>query len=84
MERALEEGRLCNYTYTPHLVQLTEEENKEYIKYTQRLLLFLDQDTKKYKNSKEVTDLLLKRKNVINKASNKIHAFRRVVNEVFI
>jgi superfamily II DNA or RNA helicase len=84
MERALEEGRLCNYTYTPHLVQLTEEENKEYIKYTQRLLLFLDQDTKKYKSSKEVTDLLLKRKNVINKASNKIHAFRRVINEVYI
>ena len=83
MERALEEGRLCNYTYTPHLVQLTEEENKEYIKYTQRLMLHFDQNTKKYKNSKEVTDLLLKRKNIINKASNKIHSFRRVINEVY-
>ncbi len=84
MERALQEGRLCNYTYTPHLVQLTEEENKEYIKYTQRLMLFFDQDTKKYKNSKEVTDLLLKRKNVINKASNKIHSFRKVINQVYV
>lgn len=84
MERALQEGRLCNYTYTPHLVQLTEEENKEYIKYTQRLMLYFDQDTKKYKNSKEVTDLLLKRKNIINKASNKIYAFRMVINEIYI
>ena len=84
MERALQEGRLCNYTYTPHLVQLTEEENKEYIKYTQRLMLYFDQDTKKYKNSKEVTDLLLKRKNIINKASNKLYAFRMVINEIYI
>jgi superfamily II DNA or RNA helicase len=84
MERALQEGRLCNYTYTPHLVQLTEEENKEYLKYTQRLMLYFDQDSKKYKNSKEVTDLLLKRKNIINKASNKILAFRRVIQEVYI
>jgi superfamily II DNA or RNA helicase len=83
MERALQEGRLCNYTYTPHLVQLTEEENKEYLKYTQRLMLYFDQDSKKYKNSKEVTDLLLKRKNIINKASNKILAFRRVIQEVY-
>lgn len=83
MEKALQEGRLCNYTYTPHLVQLTEEENKEYLKYTQRLMLYFDQDSKKYKNSKEVTDLLLKRKNIINKASNKIHAFRRVIQEVY-
>ena len=83
MERALQEGRLCNYTYTPHLVQLTEDENQEYIKYTQRLMFYFEQDTKKYKNSKEVTDLLLKRKNVINKASNKIYAFRRVINDVY-
>ena len=84
MERALQEGRLCNYIYTPHLVELTEEENQEYIKYTQRLMLYFEQDTKKYKNSKEVTDLLLKRKNVINKASNKIHTFRRVINDIYI
>lgn len=84
MEIALKEGRLCNYTYTPHLVQLTEEENKEYIKYTQRLMLYLDLETKKYKNTKEVTDLLLKRKNIVNKASNKIDVFRRVINNIYV
>lgn len=83
MERALEEGRLCQYTYTPHLVQLTEEENNKYFTYTIRLMNYFDQDSKTYKNSKEVTDLLLKRKNIINKAANKMFVFRSVINEIF-
>ncbi len=83
MERALEEGRLCKYNYYPHLVELTTEENKKYRKYSQMLLRYIDANTNKYKDNQEVKELLLRRKNIINKAKNKIVVFEKVINEVY-
>lgn len=83
MERALAEGRLCQYNYYPHLVELTTDENNKYKKYSSDLMKHIDKETGKYKDNQEVKDLLLKRKNIINKATNKIFVFERIINEVY-
>ena len=83
MERALEEGRLCKYNYFPHLVELSIDENKEYKKYSLMLMRHLDSETGKYKDNQEVKELLLKRKNIINKAKNKIIVFEQVINDIY-
>ncbi len=83
MERALDEGRLCKYNYYPHLVELSTDENNEYKKYSLLLMKYFDSETNKYKDNQEVKELLLKRKNIINKARNKIIIFERVINEIY-
>jgi superfamily II DNA or RNA helicase len=83
MERALDEGRLCKYNYYPHLVELTTDENSEYKKYSLMLMRHFDSETNKYKDNQEVKELLLKRKNIINKARNKIVVFERIINEIY-
>lgn len=83
MRKALESGWLCQYTYYPHIVSLTEEELEEYIKISKQLLRYLDPITKGYKNCKEVEFLLLARKRIIHKAQNKKGAFRSILNNEF-
>jgi hypothetical protein len=46
-------------------------------------LRYIDANTNKYKDNQEVKELLLRRKNIINKAKNKIVVFERVINEVY-
>ena len=79
MKQALEVGWLCKYTYYPHIVYLTVEEIEEYIKITNQLRKFLDSKTGRYKDCKEVEELLLKRKRIIHKAHNKKEAFKQIL-----
>jgi len=84
MKTALEKGVLCQYTYTPHVVYLNDDEQERYLEVTKQLYRFLDSETGKYKDCQEVTDLLMRRKRIIHKASNKKIVFERVVGEEFI
>ena len=84
MKQALDVGWLCKYKYLPHIVYLTEEELVEYIKISKQLLKYLDSKTGRYKESKEVEDLLLKRKRIIHKAVNKKTVFKKIMRAEFV
>jgi len=83
MKQALEVGWLCKYTYIPHIVYLTDEELVEYIKISKQLLTYLDAKTGRYKDCKEVENLLLKRKRIIHKAINKKDIFKTIMKDEF-
>ncbi len=83
MEKALESGWLCPYKYYPHIVNLTDEELLEYKRISKILIKFLDPQTNKFKDCKEVEMLLLKRKRIIHKAANKLNAFKDILNNEF-
>jgi len=83
MKQALDKGWLSKYSYYPHIVYLTPEELKQYIKISKQLLNFLDPKTGKYKECDEVEKLLLKRKRIIHKASNKIFKFKEILQSEY-
>lgn len=83
MKEALEVGWLCKYTYYPHIVYLTNQELEDYIKISKQLLKYLDSETGMFKDCEEVERLLLKRKRIIHKASNKSHVFKEILKGEF-
>jgi superfamily II DNA or RNA helicase len=82
MERALKEGFLAEYKYFPIIVELNEEELKEYIDLSKKLLKFFDFEKGVFKNDPIVEILLIKRKNIIHKANNKISCFKNILKEL--
>ncbi len=81
MERAIREGVLCQYYYYPHLLYLNEEEMSEYQEISKKLGRFFNDETKGFKDSPELQSLLLKRKRIIHKASNKLDVFRQIISQ---
>ena len=82
MEKALEHGFLTGYKYFPQIVELTDEEFEEYIEISKKLLKFFDFENGKFKDDPIVEILLLKRKNIIHKASNKLSLFSSIVKDL--
>ena len=82
MERALKESFLTEYKYFPIIVELNEEELEEYIELSKKLLKFFDFEKGVFKNDPIVEMLLLKRKNIIHKANNKISCFKNILKEL--
>ncbi|WP_374175278.1 DEAD/DEAH box helicase family protein [Flavobacterium tructae] len=83
MEQAMQMGWLCKYKYYPHIVKLTDIELAEYIKKSKQLLKYFDNQTKCYKDCKEVEILLLERKRIIHKAHNKLAVFKNILDKEF-
>jgi superfamily II DNA or RNA helicase len=83
MEKAIEKGVLCHYDYYPVLVRLNDDEFERYQEITIQLMKFFDAETGRFKESEIVNALLLKRKRVIHKASNKLAAFRSILKKEF-
>lgn len=83
MERAIEEGVLCQYKYFPHLVSLTPSELEEYVRISKKLMTLFDFKNGKFKESDLVETLLLARKRVIHKAANKLETTREILREHF-
>lgn len=83
MERAIEEGVLCQYKYFPHLVSLTPPELEEYVRISKKLMTLFDFKNGKFKESDLVETLLLARKRVIHKAANKLETTREILREHF-
>jgi superfamily II DNA or RNA helicase len=81
MEKAIENGILCQYEYFPHIVSLTEDEMERYVEITKKLIMFFDSDSKKFKKSDIVEKLLLARKRIIHKAFNKKQAFIKIIKK---
>ena len=82
MERALGEGFLTEYKYFPLLVELTDEEFEEYTIISKKLLKFFDFENGKFKDDPIVEILLLRRKNIVHKAHNKILLFSSIIREL--
>ncbi|MFD0792064.1 DEAD/DEAH box helicase family protein [Mucilaginibacter litoreus] len=83
MEMALKSEWLCPYAYYPHVVYLTTEETDQYMKLSRQLLTYFDQKTKSYQKCPEVDFLLLARKRLVHKATNKKQVFEQIVNNEF-
>jgi superfamily II DNA or RNA helicase len=82
MKQALDEGYLTNYKYFPILVELNEQELEEYIEISKKLLRFFDFETKGFKKDPIAEILLLRRKNLIHKAGNKVECFKTILLEL--
>lgn len=85
MEEALKIGWLCNYTYQPHIVKLTDQEMEKYRELSLQLLRMglFDKNTGAFRSTPEIEMLLLKRKRIIHKAANKLGAFKDILREEY-
>lgn len=85
MEEALKIGWLCNYTYYPHLVRLTDLEMEKYKILSLQLLRMglFDKETGNFKSTPEIEKKLLERKRIIHKAANKLDAFKAILRSEF-
>lgn len=83
MERAINEGVLCQYYYYPHTIKLTEEEMNAYIEISiqlSKLYRFGKGDPEK---ESIIERLLLKRKRIIHKAANKLAAASEILKQQY-
>ncbi len=85
MEEALKIGWLCNYTYYPHIVKLTDQEMEKYKELSLQLLRMglFDRETGSFRSTPEIEKKLLERKRIIHKAANKLEAFKAILKSEF-
>jgi superfamily II DNA or RNA helicase len=85
MEEALKIGWLCNYTYFPHIVKLTDTEMEKYREISLQLLRMglFDKETGTFKSTPQIEMKLLERKRIIHKAANKLEAFKEILRSEF-
>tara|TARA_R110000782_G_scaffold110863_2_gene200447 strand:- start:33448 stop:35652 length:2205 start_codon:yes stop_codon:yes gene_type:complete len=85
MEEALKIGWLCNYTYYPHIVKLTDQEMEKYKELSLQLLRMglFDKETGNFRSTPEIEKKLLERKRIIHKAANKLVAFKAILRSEF-
>ena len=84
MQEAIDKGYLCRYDYFPHLVHLTDNEMEEYIRISRQLCKFFNYDDGCFSSSDDVLmRLLLKRKRIIHKATNKEAVFRTIIEQLY-
>lgn len=80
MEMALEAGFLSKYQYYPILVELTTEELEKYTEISASLAKFFGSDSEESNAAME--RLLLLRKQIIHKASNKLSSFDDLIKSL--
>jgi superfamily II DNA or RNA helicase len=83
MERAIKEGVLCQYYYFPHIIKLTEEEMKEYVEISNQLSKLYRFGKGNPEKESIIERLLLKRKRIIHKATNKLGATIEILKQQF-
>lgn len=80
MLKAINNEMLCPYFYYPIFIYLNDEELTEYKKFTPKLMAHFDSKTNKF--DEEGERLLMLRKQIIHKASNKLIALKNLVSEL--
>lgn len=81
LEEAIENGFLTNYTYHPIFVELTSEELEKYKKYSRIIAQLMGNSILNSSNEEKLESYIRKRRNLINKAKNKLDAFRDFLNK---
>lgn len=82
MRRAIREERLMPYHYFPYLAKLEESEMVEYAKITRQLVQLYSGSKEGFSEPERARKLLLLRKNILNKAHNKMEVFRQIIQEI--
>jgi len=83
MEKAIDNEVLCKYYYFPHIVTLTSDEFADYYEITKRLTKYLTYNSQGSELSEVAQTLLLKRKRIIHKASNKLSKTIEILKSEF-
>jgi len=83
MERAIKEGVLCEYYYYPHIIKLTADEMKDYVEISNQLAKLYRFEKNNLEKESIIEILLLKRKRIIHKAENKLHAAIEILKKQF-
>lgn len=83
MAEAIKNGALCRYKYYPHIVRLNTSEMEEYLDVSRKLARYytFNQDEFRPKDDPILTALLIKRKNIIHKAANKLAVFKNILKQ---
>ena len=81
MQQAIQEGKLCQYYYYPHVVYLNSEEMQEYNELSVKLAKYYLVDSDRFKKDDILMSLLLKRKRIIHKASGKKTVFYDILKD---
>lgn len=82
LDDAIRQGYLTPYYYYPHFIELTQDELKEYLKYT-RVIAIKYKEKNKNDNLREqelLTQLLNKRRQIIVNAKEKFDEFARILS----
>lgn len=80
MREAIDNDFLCRYYYYPHVVNLNDTEMTEYIKVSKQLCKLYNADNDTFTESDDILmALLLKRKRIIHKASQKKKVFEDIL-----
>ncbi|MDP3930276.1 MAG: DEAD/DEAH box helicase family protein [Bacteroidota bacterium] len=83
MAEAITNNVLCRYYYYPHLVSLNNEEMIEYKKLSLKISKFYNAESESFNQNPVLTALLLARKRIVHKASNKLFAFNKILKQQF-
>lgn len=84
MKEAIDKDVLCQYYYYPHIVQLTDDEMDRYIDYSIKISKYFNFATESFDKSDDVLmALLLARKRIIHKATNKLAEFQKIIEEKY-
>ncbi len=83
MEKAIRDRVLCQYYYYPHIIKLTEDEMTEYTNISNQLVKLYSYGQANVEKQAIIERLLLKRKRIIHKASNKLPATIRILSDQF-
>ena len=84
MAEAINNGVLCRYFYYPHLVSLTSEEMEKYSDYSIKISKYFNYSSGTFDKTDDILmSLLLARKRIIHKATNKIATFNEIVRKRF-
>lgn len=80
MSKAIKNHKLCEYNYYPRFCYLNDEELVNYKSFTPRIMANLDPLTNKF--NEEGERLLMLRKQIIHKASNKLNTLREIIKSL--
>lgn len=83
MAEAIENEVLCRYLYYPHIVRLTDSEMDAYAELSVKIAKFASFEGELKKGDSVLTALLLKRKRIIHKASQKKHCFEKIIKGLY-
>ena len=81
LKEALDIGALCQYRYYPILVELTEDEQDEYLELSSKISRLMAQAESIEDEDSPLTALLIKRARLVATAENKLVELRRLMND---
>jgi superfamily II DNA or RNA helicase len=81
---AISLGFLCDYELYPHVVELTETEYDKYREISLKIVKLMggNKDTKAMYQNKSIEKWLIKRKNIVNQADNKLRVVGEIIDKI--